>query len=150
MQHVANSPDVTARFSRSVVRCILGNSLDGALFAGMFPTRAVMRNAMVRVVKKLSTLFRVHQLQLGVVVPPEADLFYTQNAGVKLAQFVDLVVVKVPKQPSWKAAGETPPPAWRAPSRCFGAPACPCPSSCSRSAWRPTSSGSPRTSRRPT
>uniref|UniRef100_A0A1S4KSS0 Chitinase, putative n=1 Tax=Ixodes scapularis TaxID=6945 RepID=A0A1S4KSS0_IXOSC len=105
--HVANNADVTARFSRNMVRWLLGNSLDGALFTGMFPARPATRNAMVRLVKKLGSLFKVHQLQLGVVVPPKAGIFQTRNAAVKLAQFVDLLVVKVRKEPSWKAAAES-------------------------------------------
>uniref|UniRef100_A0A131YPT8 Chitinase n=1 Tax=Rhipicephalus appendiculatus TaxID=34631 RepID=A0A131YPT8_RHIAP len=107
MADVAGNGDTMARFSRNMVRWVLGNKLDGALLAGVFPAPANMRNAMVKMVKKLGTLFRVHHINLGLVVPPQAQLFHTHGAGVKLAQFVDLVVVTVNKEPSVRSAAES-------------------------------------------
>ncbi|KAH9362023.1 hypothetical protein HPB48_014962 [Haemaphysalis longicornis] len=92
---VAGNSDTMARFSRNLVRWVLGNKLDGALMAGVFPAPGPLRNAMVKMVKKIGTLFRVHHLHLGLVVPPHAKLFHNRGAGVKLAQFVDVVVVMV-------------------------------------------------------
>lgn len=107
MADVAGNGDTMARFSRNMVRWVLGNKLDGALLAGVFPAPANMRNAMVKMVKKLGTLFRVHHINLGLVVPPHAQLFHTRGAGVKLAQFVDLVVVTVNNEPSIRSAAES-------------------------------------------
>lgn len=104
MADVAGNSDTMARFSRNMVRWVLGNKLDGALLAGVFPAPANMRNAMVKLVKKLGTLFRVHHINFGLVVPPQAQLFHTHGAGVKLAQFVDLVVVTVSLRPLQRRA----------------------------------------------
>lgn len=103
---VAGNSDTMARFSRNLVRWVLGNKLDGALMAGVFPAPAPLRNAMVKMVKKIGTLFRVHHLHLGLVVPPHAKLFHNRGAGVKLAQFVDVVVVMVNHEPSVRSAAE--------------------------------------------
>lgn len=107
MADVASSGDTMARFSRNMVRWVLGNKLDGALLAGVFPAPSNMRNAMVKLVKKLGTLFRVHHIILGLVVQPQAQLFHTHGAGVKLAHFVDLVVVMVNNEPSVRSAAES-------------------------------------------
>lgn len=106
LSDVAGNSDTMARFSRNLVRWVLGNKLDGALMAGVFPAPAPLRNAMVRMVKKIGTLFRVHHLHLGLMVPPHAKLFHNRGAGVKLAQFVDVVVIMVNHEPSVRSIAE--------------------------------------------
>lgn len=92
---VVSGKESIAQFSRNVVRWVLGNSLDGALFSGIFPATGRTRNAMVKLVKKMSTLFRVQKLLLGLIVNTEAEIFQRPETGTKLAHFVDLFVVKV-------------------------------------------------------
>ncbi|XP_064488079.1 endochitinase-like [Ornithodoros turicata] len=89
----SSSRDTVPHFARNVLRWTLGNRIDGVLFGGMFPTAPDRRNAMVKLLKKTGTLFRVQRTKLGIIVPSTADVFGLRGSGKKLSSFVDLVIV---------------------------------------------------------
>ncbi|XP_064488068.1 endochitinase-like [Ornithodoros turicata] len=88
---VALSRDRIGVFARNLLRWLLLNNLDGIVLNGMFPAPFKMRNGMIRLLKRISTLFRHRELVL--VLPPETELIKRPLAGQKLGHFFDYAVI---------------------------------------------------------
>ncbi|XP_050051005.1 endochitinase-like [Dermacentor andersoni] len=96
LHRVALSQERSTAFARNLLRWTLVNRLDGLMVTGLFPVSdGHLRNSAVRLLKKLATLFRHREFLL--VLPPESSLLRRPNAGKRLAQLVDMVVLP----PQW-------------------------------------------------
>lgn len=85
-------------FAKNLLRWSLFHNLDGVLLGGLFPVKGRENgNRRVHLLKKIAAQFLHRELLL--VIPPESHILKRPNAGVRLSQLVDLVILP----PQWLA-----------------------------------------------
>lgn len=85
-------------FARNLVKWLLSNQLHGLVVEGMFPVPEPDRAVMVRLLKKMHTLFKQANLILVAVVEEHSALTHRKAFGKRLKPFVDFLVIRNRKQ----------------------------------------------------
>ncbi|XP_075553673.1 chitinase-3-like protein 2 [Dermacentor variabilis] len=85
-------------FARNLVKWLLSNQLHGLVVEGMFPAPEPQRGVMVRLLKKMHTLFKQANLILVAVVEEYSALTHQRAFGKRLKPFVDFLVIRNRKQ----------------------------------------------------
>nr|XP_054922662.1 probable chitinase 10 [Dermacentor andersoni] len=85
-------------FARNLVKWLLSNQLHGLVVEGMFPVPESQRGAMIRLLKKMHTLFKQANLILVAVVEEYSALTHQKAFGKRLKPFVDFLVIRNRKQ----------------------------------------------------
>ncbi|XP_077540955.1 chitinase-3-like protein 2 [Haemaphysalis longicornis] len=85
-------------FARNLVKWLLSNHLRGMVAEGMFPVPEPDRPAMIRLLKKMHTLFKQANLLLVAAVEEESELTHTKAYGHRLSPFIDYLVIRNRKQ----------------------------------------------------
>ncbi|XP_077486414.1 oviduct-specific glycoprotein-like [Amblyomma americanum] len=93
-----SSDTLSMAFARNLVKWLLSNQLHGLVVEGMFPVPEPDRATMIRLLKKLHTLFKQANLILVAVVEQDSGLTHQQSFGKRLRPFVDYLVIRNRKQ----------------------------------------------------
>lgn len=93
-----SSEQLSMVFARNLVKWLLSNHLHGLVIEGMFPVPEPDRPTMIRLLKKMHTLFKQANLLLVAVVEEESELTHRRAFGQRLSPFIDYLVIRNRKQ----------------------------------------------------
>ncbi|KAH9361920.1 putative chitinase 2 [Haemaphysalis longicornis] len=95
-----SSEQLSMVFARNLVKWLLSNHLHGLVIEGMFPVPEPDRATMIRLLKKMHTLFKQANLLLVAVVEEESEITHRHAFGKRLSPFIDYLVIRNRKQHS--------------------------------------------------
>uniref|UniRef100_A0A131YLA4 Chitinase n=1 Tax=Rhipicephalus appendiculatus TaxID=34631 RepID=A0A131YLA4_RHIAP len=93
-----SSDQLSMVFARNLVKWLLSNHLHGIVIEGMFPVPEPDRAVMIRLLKKMHTLFKQANLILVAVMEENSELTHRKAFGQRLKPFVDFLVIRNRKE----------------------------------------------------
>ncbi|CAN8018252.1 unnamed protein product [Ixodes persulcatus] len=82
------------QFARNLMKWLLGNRLSGLMLEGVFPAPAKDRSVVIKLLKKMHTLFKQAQLLLVIVAPDYVILEHPLAFGKRLSPHLHYLVVR--------------------------------------------------------
>lgn len=93
-----SSDQLSMVFARNLVKWLLSNRLQGLVVEGMFPVPESDRAVMIRLLKKMHTLFKQANLILVAVMEENSELTHRKAFGRRLRPFLDFLVIRNRKE----------------------------------------------------
>ncbi|EEC16462.1 chitinase, putative [Ixodes scapularis] len=94
VQWIGGGETAAMQFARNLIKWLLGNRLNGLMLEGVFPAPARDRSVVIKLLKKMYTLFKQAQLLLVIVAPDYVILEHPLAFGKRLSPYLHYLVVR--------------------------------------------------------
>ncbi|CAN7983399.1 unnamed protein product [Ixodes pacificus] len=94
VQWIGGGEAAAMQFARNLIKWLRGNRLNGLMLEGVFPAPAKDRSVVIKLLKKMYTLFNQAQLLLVIVAPDYVILEHPLAFGKRLSPYLHYLVIR--------------------------------------------------------